>query len=106
MDTVRALGIRVALDDFGVGNRSFKQLYTIKFDIIKIDGSFIKDIATNPYHRFITEMVVKLSKDTGAKAVAEFVENGEVAKILIDLGVDFMQGNFFSSAQNFRSWHK
>ena len=106
VDTVRALGIRVALDDFGVGNRSFKQLYTIKFDIIKIDGSFIKDIATNPYHRFITEMVVKLSKDTGAKAVAEFVENGEVAKILIDLGVDFMQGNFFSPAQNFRSWHK
>ena len=106
VDTVRALGIRVALDDFGVGATSFKQLCTIKFDIIKIDGSFIKDIATNPYHRFITEIVVKLSKETGAKAVAEFVENGEVAKILMDLGVDFMQGNFFSPAQNFRSWNK
>ena len=106
VDTVRSLGIRVALDDFGVGVTSFKQLCAIKFDIIKIDGSFIKDVATNPYHRFITEMVVKLSKDTGAKTVAEFVENGEVAKILIDLEVDFMQGHFFSPAKNFRSWNK
>ncbi len=106
VNSVRSLGIRVALDDFGVGTTSFKQLCAIKFDIIKIDGSFIKDVATNPYHRFITEMVVKLSKDTGAKTVAEFVENGEVAKILIDLEVDFMQGHFFSPARNFRSWNK
>ena len=105
VETVRGLGIRVALDDFGVGTTSFRQLCTIKFDIIKIDGSFITDIATNPYHRFITEIIVKLCKDTGAKAVAEFVENGEIAKILIDLGVNFMQGNFFSPAQNVRSWN-
>ncbi len=101
IDTIRDLGIRVALDDFGVGVTSFKQLCAIKFDIIKIDGSFIKDVATNPYHRFITEMVVKLARDTGAKTVAEFVENGEIAKILMDLDVDFMQGHFFFTSSKF-----
>lgn len=104
INNIRALGIRVAIDDFGVGVRSFEQLCSMKFDVIKIDGSFIKDIATNPYNRFIVELVVKLAHETGAKTVAEFVENGTIAKYLMELNVDFMQGHFFSPAQNFRSW--
>lgn len=105
IETVRALGIRVALDDFGVGATSFQQLCAIKFDIIKIDGSFIKDIETNPYHYFIAKTVVNFAQEVGAKTVAECVEDGKVAKVLMGLNVDFMQGNFFSPAQNFRSWN-
>ena len=106
VNTMRELGCRIAIDDFGVGVTSFNQLRQIKFDIIKIDGSFIRDITTNPYNRFLVELLVKLGEEVGAKTVAEFVENGEIAKFLLDSRVNFMQGNFFSPALNFRLWSK
>jgi EAL domain-containing protein (putative c-di-GMP-specific phosphodiesterase class I) len=106
VNTVQDLGCRVAVDDFGVGVTSFKQLREIKFDIIKIDGSFIKDIATSIYNKLVVDLIVKLSKEIGAKTVAECVENGAEAKLLLDMGIDCMQGHFFSPAQNFRSWSR
>ncbi len=106
IDTVKALGCRIAIDDFGAGVTSLKQLSQIDFDIIKIDGSLIRDIVINPYNKFLVGLLVKLAQEVGAKTVAEFVENGEIAKFLLDSKVDFLQGNFFSPAQNFRTWSK
>lgn len=103
---VRKLGCKIAIDDFGAGSSSLRHLKNIKFDILKIDGSLIRDIAVNEYSRFLVEMIVKIASEVGAKTVAEFVEDGTIAKLLLDLNVDFMQGNFFSPAKNFRTWSK
>jgi EAL domain-containing protein (putative c-di-GMP-specific phosphodiesterase class I) len=105
-NVLQDLGCKVAVDDFGGGVTSFKQLREIKFDIIKIDGSFVRDITTSTYSRLVVELIVKLAKTIGAKTVAEWVETGEGAKLLLEMGVDFMQGHFFSPAQDFRSWNK
>jgi EAL domain-containing protein (putative c-di-GMP-specific phosphodiesterase class I) len=91
-------GCRFALDDFGSGFTSFKQLQNLPIDIIKIDGSYVRNIVSNHHSKYFIETLVKISEELGIKTVAEFVENGEIAKFLIDIKVDGMQGNFFSPA--------
>jgi len=106
VDTMKSLGCKIALDDFGAGYTSFSQVRKFAVDIIKIDGSFITDINTNEKNRILVETIIKTAEELGCKTVAEFVENGSIAKQLIDLKVDYMQGNFFSPAINYRSWNK
>jgi EAL domain-containing protein (putative c-di-GMP-specific phosphodiesterase class I)/GGDEF domain-containing protein len=102
--TLQEMGCQVALDDFGSGNTSFRQLKALPVDLIKIDGSFIRDIAKNSESQLFVKTLITMSKAIGLKSVAEFVENGEIAKILIGYEVDFMQGNYFCPAVNYRSW--
>lgn len=102
--TLQGIGCEIALDDFGTGYTSFSQLKTLPVDIIKIDGSFVKGIAENSENRFFVKTLLEFSNSFGLKTVAEFVENGEVAKILMDMNVDYMQGNYFSPAVNYRDW--
>ncbi|MFN7038862.1 MAG: EAL domain-containing protein [Alphaproteobacteria bacterium] len=104
--SIQDLGCQVALDDFGAGYTSFRQLKALPIDIIKIDGSFIKDIAENSNNLLFVKTLINMSKSFGFKSVAEFVENGEIAKTLIELNVDYMQGNYFCPAINYRNWHK
>lgn len=106
VDFVQGLGAQIAIDDFGAGYTSFKQLQHLRADIIKIDGLFIKDIVTNHDNRFFVQMMLDCSKTFNMKTVAEFVENGEIAKVLMGLDVDYMQGNYFGPAVNYRSWIK
>jgi EAL domain-containing protein (putative c-di-GMP-specific phosphodiesterase class I) len=101
---VQGLGSQIAIDDFGAGYTSFKQLQFLQADIIKIDGMFIRDIVTNYDNRFFVQMMLDCSKTFNMKTVAEFVENGEIAKVLMELDVDYMQGNYFGLAVNYRSW--
>ena len=103
---IRKLGCQIALDDFGSGNTSFKQLQSLHIDIIKIDGSFIKDIAYNALSQHLVIALVDIAKQLGAKTVAEFVEDGVIAKFLLEAKIDYMQGNFFSPAINHRAWDK
>jgi len=100
MNRLHSYGCRFALDDFGSGFTSFKQLQHLPIDIVKIDGSYIKNITSNHQSKYFVETLVKISEDLGIKTVAEFVENGEIAKFLIDIKVDGMQGNFFSPASS------
>lgn len=102
--TLQGLGCEIALDDFGTGYTSFSQLKTLPVDIIKIDGSFVKGIVENQENRFFVKTLLEFSNSFGLRSVAEFVENGEIAKILMDMNVDFMQGNYFSPAVNYRDW--
>jgi EAL domain-containing protein (putative c-di-GMP-specific phosphodiesterase class I) len=90
------LGIRVALDDFGKGYTSFHQVKSFNFDIIKIDGAFIKDAIENIDNRVFIEAIVKIAQEIGALTIAEFVENGYTAKYLMDIGIDYMQGHYLS----------
>lgn len=98
INRLHKFGCRFALDDFGSGFTSFKQLQNLPIDIIKIDGSYVRNIVSNHHSKYFIETLVKISEELGIKTVAEFVENGEIAKFLIDIKVDGMQGNFFSPA--------
>jgi EAL domain-containing protein (putative c-di-GMP-specific phosphodiesterase class I) len=102
--TLQEMGCLVALDDFGSGHTSFRQLKVLPIDIIKIDGSFVRDIDTNKENQLFVKTLVSMSKVFGLKSVAEFVENGNIAKILLEYEVDYMQGNYFCPAVNYRSW--
>lgn len=100
------LGCQVAIDDFGVGYTSFRQLKALPIDIVKIDGYFVKDIVENSENLLFVKTLLDFTRGLGLKAVAEFVETGEIAKLLMELKVDYMQGNYFCPAVNYRSWMK
>jgi EAL domain-containing protein (putative c-di-GMP-specific phosphodiesterase class I)/GGDEF domain-containing protein len=103
---LQSLGVMVALDDFGSGYTSFRQLKALEVDMIKIDGMFIKDLTDNADSRFFVKTLLDFTQGFGLKSVAEFVENGEVAKMLMELGVDYLQGHYFGKPMNFRGWLK
>lgn len=102
IDTLHSYGCKIALDDFGSGFTSFKQLLNLPIDIIKIDGSYIRDILNNNHSKLFVESLINLAKDLRIKTVAEFVENGEIAKFLIDIKIGGMQGDFFLPASEHR----
>ncbi len=102
IETLKKYGCKFAIDDFGSGFTSFKQLLSLPIDIIKIDGMYISDILENNHSRFFVEALIRLAEDLGIKTVAEFVENGEIAKFLVDIKIGGMQGNFFLPASDSR----
>lgn len=101
---VQSLGCQVALDDFGSGYTSFRQLKALSVDMVKIDGSFVKDLMENADNRFFVKTLLDFTHGFGLKSVAEFVENGETAKMLMDMGVDYLQGYYFGKPENRRQW--
>jgi diguanylate cyclase (GGDEF)-like protein len=92
VDRVKSFGARVALDDFGAGYTSFNYLKELPGDFVKIDGSFIRDINSNPANYAITRAIVDLSHEIGMACVAEWAENAEIVRALIELNVDYAQG--------------
>lgn len=97
---VKNLGVMIAIDDFGAGYSNFERLLEFEPDILKIDGSLIKNIANDPYSRNIVETIVSFAKKQKIITIAEFVENEEIFKILYDLGVDYSQGYYFGEPKN------
>ena len=89
---VHSMGSKVALDDFGAGYTSFTYLREIEADVIKIDGSFVRDIRSNSANLSITRMIVELSHELGKRCVAEWAEEPEDIATLMQLGVDYGQG--------------
>jgi len=92
VDRVKSFGAMVALDDFGAGYTSFSYLKELPGDLVKIDGNFIRDVNLNPANFAITRAVVDLAHELGMGCVAEWAENAEIVKSLIQLQVDFAQG--------------
>lgn len=88
-------GCTIALDDFGTGFSSFAYLMDLPFDLIKIDGMFIKDMHLNELHYGMVDSIVKLAKMLDKPVVAEFVENQSIVDKLKLLGVEWGQGYFF-----------
>ena len=101
---LQAKGCQIALDDFGSGYTSFRQLKSLSIDMVKIDGAFVRDLTDNADNRFFVKTLLDFTNGFGLKSVAEFVENGETAKMLIELGVDYLQGYYFGQPYNFRKW--
>ncbi len=92
MATVRASGVRFALDDFGAGLSSFAYLRTLDVDYLKIDGMFVKDMHEDPIHAAMVRSINEVGHVMGKKTIAEFVEHDEVRAKLAAMGVDYVQG--------------
>lgn len=101
---IQSHGAQVALDDFGSGYTSFRQLKTLSVDIVKIDGAFVRDLVDNADNRFFVKTLLEFTNGFGLKSVAEFVENGEVAKMLMELGVHYLQGYYLGKPETRRAW--
>ena len=96
---MKSLGIQVAMDDFGAGHTSFKNLRRLAFDLVKIDGAFVQNLARSPDDRFFVRTLINLARHLGIETVAEWVEDAETAHLLAGWGVDYAQGNFFGEAR-------
>jgi diguanylate cyclase (GGDEF)-like protein len=92
MGAVRNLGFCFALDDFGVGTSSLAYLKTLPVDYLKIDGSFVRNIAHDHVDRAMAETINRVGHIMGLKTVGEYAESPEVISALRALGVDFAQG--------------
>ncbi len=92
IDQARALGVSIALDDFGSGLSSFGYLKRFKVDYLKIDGQFIKNLDHDPSDRAVVEAMVRLARAHGLKTVAEYVARQAIRDEIFRLGVDFAQG--------------
>lgn len=89
------LGVRLAIDDFGTGYSSLAYLRTFPLDALKIDRSFVSDIASASYDRVLANTIILLGHSLGVRVIAEGVEDAGQAAILRELGCDAMQGYFF-----------
>ncbi len=89
---LKALGCLFALDDFGVGFSSFAYLKALPVDYIKIDRSFVRDVATNATTRAVVEAVRSVALSLGKGVIAEGVESDGLAELLLDLGIEHAQG--------------
>jgi EAL domain-containing protein (putative c-di-GMP-specific phosphodiesterase class I) len=92
ISTFRDKGYRFSLDDFGSGMCSLKYLRNLPVDYLKIDGSFVKEIVSDPISRSIVASVNSIAQAMGMLTVAEYVENSEILGILKELGVNYAQG--------------
>lgn len=93
---IKSFGCLLAIDDFGSGYSNFTHLFNTKPDIVKIDGSLIKDIDKDETSKNIVKALIRLCKESNIKTVAEFVDNDNVDRIITQMGVDFGQGYFYS----------
>ena len=92
MDMVRQRGCMVALDDFGTGQSSFSQLRVLPVDIVKIDGSFVRDLDSDVTSEVLIRSICEMSHVLGKRTVVEWVERREDADRMSLLGADYMQG--------------
>lgn len=104
MHKLQRKGISFALDDFGSGYTSFKYLKDFYFDILKIDGQFIRGIAQNADNQIIARAMATLARDFDMVSVAENVETPEDAHYLQQMGMDCLQGYFFGAPTVRPSW--
>ncbi len=90
--TLKKLGCRCALDDFGVGLTSFQHLKHLPLDFLKVDGSLIQGLAHNAVNQHIVQAIVHLTRSLGIQTIAEFVDSPETIRLLKEYGVDYAQG--------------
>ncbi len=92
-------GFGIAIDDFGVQNSNFERVHSMQVDYIKIDGSFIKNMYKNKKSYTVAKTISEFGKSIGAKIIAEYVHSKEVQDIVLELGIEYSQGYYFSPPQ-------
>lgn len=91
---IKRYGVKIAIDDFGSGYSNFERLLDFEPDIIKIDGSLIKNIHEDKFSRSIVETIQLFASKIGVKTVAEFVSCKEIFDIVNEIGIDYSQGYY------------
>ncbi|WP_027524030.1 bifunctional diguanylate cyclase/phosphodiesterase [Bradyrhizobium sp. Ec3.3] len=111
IDDVRAFvgrlkhfGSRIAIDDFGAGYTSFRNLRKLGVDIVKIDGAFVQNITRSADDRAFVQTLLDLARRLDIKTVAEWVQDEEAANMLRDWGCDYIQGRLIGLASAERPW--
>ena len=99
IDMVKSFGVKIAIDDFGSGYSNFERLLNFKPDILKIDGSLIKNIDKSNFSLSVVKSIVTFAKEQKIETVAEFIENEEIFNIVKDLGIDYSQGYYFGKPE-------
>lgn len=106
LNTLKAMGLRLALDDFGIGYSSLSSLQQFPFDVLKIDQSFVKDIPLNPKNNAISESLIFLAHQMKLKVIAEGVETQECLQFLSQHQCDEVQGFFLAKPMPFEEFHQ
>jgi len=96
LTNLRRKGFAFALDDFGTGYNSFHYLRELRFEYVKIDGAFVRNILTSKVDYALVHNLSKLCQDIGILTVAEFVENQGIWEALKDMGINYAQGYHIS----------
>ena len=104
VDTLRDAGCRVALDDFGAGHTSLRHLQSLAVDTVKIDGSFIRNLADSPENRVFLRHLLGLTKGFGLSTIAECVENAADEALLRAEGIGYLQGYHIGAPTTERPW--
>lgn len=92
IEQLHKYGFRIAIDDFGTGYANYERLKRIQADIIKIDGVFVKDILTDSLDAMIVKSITDLAKAKSLSVVAEYVETQGQREMLLNMGVNYLQG--------------
>jgi diguanylate cyclase (GGDEF)-like protein len=101
---LKNFGSRIAIDDFGAGYTSFRNLRKLGVDIVKIDGAFVQNIARSADDRAFVQTLIDLARRLQIKTVAEWVQDEESAAMLRDWGCDYIQGRLIGLASSHRPW--
>jgi diguanylate cyclase (GGDEF)-like protein len=101
---VKEIGCRIAIDDFGAGHTSFRNLRKLGVDMVKIDGAFIQDLLRSPDDRVFVRTLIELARALNLSTVAEWVQDDETAALLAEWGCDYLQGELVGLASVERPW--
>ena len=99
INRLKAMGVKFALDDFGSGYSSFSYLKSLPVDVIKIDGHFVQGILSDDINLTMIRSMTEICHSLNMLVVAEYVENENIYKKLKEIGVDYMQGHWFSEPE-------
>ncbi len=100
VDTIKDLGCKAAIDDFGVGYTNFRNLKLLNADLVKIDGAFVKNVCHDKGDQVFIKSMVELARAFGMQTVAEWVGDEETAQFLIAAGIDYLQGFHYGAPAN------
>jgi diguanylate cyclase (GGDEF)-like protein len=92
INRARELGAKIALDDFGAGYTSLNYLKELPAEVLKLDGSLVKDMNKHPANLSIVRAIVELTRDLGMKSICEWAEDSETVETLANIGADYVQG--------------
>ena len=98
------MGIGLALDDFATGMASFEYLKSMPFDVVKIDGSFVKDMHTDPTDRAVIKYIHEIAELNNQETLAEYFETQEDVDTLREIGITYGQGYFLGKPKPLKDW--
>ena len=103
---IRELGVKLALDDFGTGYSSLNHIREIPFDVIKVDQSFVKELAEDAYSQSFIKLVSELAETIGMSVCVEGIESSMQYQVLQDMRVKYIQGYYFDKPMNRKSFEE